>query len=68
MGRLADVSIEGGGGIHPSPLMIIGCIAYRDQFGKERQTRMCYGGQGQLEKISAAELLYQCPMGDNDAR
>lgn len=62
-----DIEIDVGSGNSPSPLTIIGCVVYRDQFGKERQTRMCYGGSGELEKIAAPLLLYQCPLGDNDA-
>jgi hypothetical protein len=46
-----------------SGLMIIGCIVYRDQFGKERQTHMCFGSGA----INTPTLIYQCPLGDNDA-
>lgn len=42
-------------------------IAYRDQFGKSRRTRLCYGGASELEKTTARTLLYQCWIGPNDA-
>jgi hypothetical protein len=51
----------------PSPLIIVGCIVYRDQFGYERRTRFCHGGLVELENVTVSALFYQCPVGVNDA-
>jgi hypothetical protein len=54
------------GGEIPITLMIVGCISYQDQFGKQRRTRFCYGGGenlGKYEATTAPVLIYQCQMG-----
>lgn len=51
----------------PSPLAVVGCVVYRDQFDTERTTRFCYGGSMELGNMTAPALLYQCPIGVNDA-
>ena len=45
---------------------VIGCIVYKDQFGKQRRTRFCYGGIGS-GTITAGSLLSPCVLGINDA-
>jgi hypothetical protein len=50
----------------PIGLTIVGCIVYRDQFGKMRRTRLCYGEPG-AGAVTAGSLLYPCVVGTNDA-
>jgi hypothetical protein len=52
-------------GTSESPLTVVGCIVYRDQFGKERRSRFCY--QSTKEDATFPRLIYQCVVGPNDA-
>jgi len=50
----------------PLGFAVIGCISYKDQFGKQRRTRLCYGGPN-TGPMGAGSLLFQCAIGINDA-
>jgi hypothetical protein len=52
-------------GIAESPLTVVGCIIYRDQFDKERRTRFCY--QAVTGEDTFPRLIYPCVVGVNDA-
>jgi hypothetical protein len=52
--------------LEPSTLIISGCIAYRDQFGKPRRTRFCYWRREGIKGMVFPVLLYAFP-GLNDA-
>jgi hypothetical protein len=52
-------------GIAESPLTVVGCLVYRDQFDKERRSRFCY--QAEDTENAFPRLIYQCPFGVNDA-